>query len=478
MSYSILLVDDHKNTLKTWSDALQEEGYTITTAETGSQALALFQKENIDLVILDMVLPDIKGLDVLEKMKEMKNDALIIMITGYGGVETAVKAMKKGAYNYRTKPVEPEDLKESVKKAFEAYEFLSSREEVEYIRNRQKQDFNPKNIIGKSAQMTEIMDIVQKIAESESSTVLIRGETGTGKELIARAIHYLSSRRDFPFIDVNCTAIPENLLESELFGYEKGAFTDAKQSRKGVFELADGGTLFLDEIGDMSYAMQAKLLRVLQDKTFKKVGGSKNICVNVRIIASTNMDLEKAIRENKFREDLYYRLKVIPLLLPPLRKREDDALIIANYYLKKFNKEFKKAIKGFTADALKLIKSYSWPGNIRELRNVVERGVLLENVERLSAKHLMIHCEDSPFPAAADEKELFPEEVTSAGQQENKFELYLDSLTLEEAEKALIRKVLVLNNWNRNAVASAIGINRTTLYSKMKKYGITKNSLK
>jgi len=479
VSYSLLLVDDHKNILRLWADTLSEDGYTIFTAETGSQALDIFNRENIDLVILDMVLPDIKGLEVLEKMKETKNDVLVIIITGYGGVETAVKAMKKGAYNYRTKPVEPEDLRESIKKALETYKSMSSREEVEYIRNRQKQDFNPKNIIGKSRQMAEIMDIVHKIAKSDSSTVLIRGETGTGKELIARAIHYLSRRKDYPFIDVNCTAIPENLLESELFGYEKGAFTDAKQSRKGVFELADGGTLFLDEIGDMSYAMQAKLLRVLQDKTFKKVGGSKNISVNVRIIASTNMDLEKAIKENKFREDLYYRLKVIPVFLPPLRNREDDAIIIANYYLKKFNKEFKKSIKGFTQDALKLIKSYSWPGNIRELRNVIERGVLLENVEHLSANHLMINLEELPeeHTQTENKQETIIQDKDSL-EKTGKFNLSLDALTLEEAEKALIKKVLILNNWNRNAVASAIGINRTTLYSKMKKYGIKKDSVK
>ncbi len=484
-SHSILIVDDHKNTLKIWSDVLKGEGYNVFTAETGKAAISLFEKEDIDLVILDMMLPDMKGIEVLEKIKSLKSDAIVIIITGYGGVETAVTAMKKGAYNYRTKPLEPEDLIESVKKAIEAYESEQTKEEVKYIRNREKQTFSPKNIIGKSKAMQHILSIVEKVAQSESSTVLIRGETGTGKELIARAIHYLSRRKDNPFIDVNCTAIPENLLESELFGYEKGAFTDAKESKKGVFELADGGTLFLDEIGDMSYAMQAKLLRVLQDKTFKKIGGSKNIRVDVRIIASTNMDLEKAIRENKFREDLYYRLKVIPIYLPPLREREKDSVIIANYYLKKFNREFKKNIKGFTDDAVKLITTYKWPGNIRELRNVMERIVLLENVEYLTAKHLSLHIEDVPDygKAISDRKsekstdgELpYIQNDSSEKGEDGFFELKLKSLSLEEAEKELIKKALELNNWNRNAVASAIGINRTTLYSKMKKYGIIKD---
>ena len=443
MSYSILLVDDHKNTIRIWSDILSEEGYLVLSAETGKQALDIFQEEKIDLVVLDMMLPDMKGLEVLEKIKEIKNDIIVIMVTGFGGVETAVKAMRLGAHNYRTKPVEPEDLKESIKKALETLESISSKEQVEFIRNRQKKDFDPKNIIGKSPAIKDILEIVQKVATSESSTVLIRGETGTGKELIARGIHYLSSRKDYPFIDVNCTAIPENLLESELFGYEKGAFTDAKQSRKGVFELADGGTLFLDEIGDMSYAMQAKLLRVLQDKIFKKVGGSKRISVNIRIIASTNMDLERAVKENKFREDLYYRLKVIPITLPPLRKREDDAIIIANHYLKQFNKEFKKNIKGFNDDALKLIKSYSWPGNIRELKHIIERGVLLESVDKLTDKHLMIQLDD-----ISDKPEEMIDENIMSVQDKNQvrsdilssqFNLHLDSLTLEEAEKALIK---------------------------------------
>jgi two-component system, NtrC family, response regulator AtoC len=472
VSYTILVVDDEKGIRWSFSKALEDEGYTVLQAEHAAAALQMFEENDIDLVILDMKLPDMSGLDVMEKMREVKKDILILIITAYADVETAVRAMKMGAYNYRNKPVDPEDLKESVKKALEN---LALHEEVSFIRNKEKNDYSLKNILGKAQSIKDLLDVVKKVAESGSSTVLIRGETGTGKELIARAIHYSSDRKDFPFVDINCTAIPENLLESELFGYEKGAFTDAKQNRKGVFELADGGTLFMDEIGDMSYAMQAKLLRVLQEKSFKKVGGSKNISVNVRIIASTNMDLEKAIKENKFREDLYYRLKVIPVHLPPLREREDDSLILAMHFLKQFNKEFKKSIKGFETDAVKLIKAYTWPGNIRELKNVLERAVLLENVEKISAKSLMIHLERNPgVPDKAMEPKPADGQLQEAAIPEGRCMLELDDYTLESAEKALIRKALVMNSWNRNTVAASIGINRTTLYSKMKKFGISK----
>ncbi len=481
MQNSVLVVDDEKGIRFAFAKALETDGFVVQEAETGTHALQIAKDNQIDVILLDMKLPDMTGIEVLKELKNASIDTPVIMMTAFGDIELAVEAMRLGADNFRTKPFNVMEMKECIKKALEN---KTNKLQLETYREAEKQRFFIQSIIGKSSAINHINQLIKKIAISASTTVLIQGSSGTGKELVARAIHFNSERDKNPFIEVNCTAIPESLLESELFGHEKGSFTDAKKEHKGIFEQANGGTLFLDEIGDMPLPMQAKLLRVLQEKRFKRVGGSRNISVDVRVIASTNVDLEKAVKEGSFREDLFYRLNVIPITLPDLNKRADDSFIIATYYLKIFSKEFKKEFKGFTKEAEKKIKEYSWPGNIRELKNVIERSVLLDNGEYINSKQLNFGAMDElslPFEDIVDEAD--PQEEISdpdmiqqivKPSNEELLSLDINSLKLEDVEKALINKALAENNWNRNIVSKIVGINRTTLYSKIKKYDLEK----
>jgi DNA-binding NtrC family response regulator len=462
---SILIVDDEKSIRHAFVKALEQESYIVSEADHGAAAIRIAKEEAPDLILLDVKLPDMFGLDVLKEIKKYSPASSVILMTAFGDIELAVEAMQLGADNFRTKPFNVSEMKLCILKTLES---RKSRQELESYRSAEKQKCSVQPMIGESKAIHDIQEMIQKIAVSFSTSVLIQGPSGVGKELVARAIHYASQRNNRRFLEVNCTAIPESLLESELFGHEKGSFTDAKKEHLGIFEQADGGTLFLDEVGDMSLSMQAKLLRALQEKRFKRIGGTKDIRVDVRVIASTNVDLAQAVKDGKFREDLYYRLKVIPLDLPPLKYRDRDALLIAHYYLKQFCREFKKSFQGFTPEAEFAILTYEWPGNIRELKNVMERATLLENGEYLTSAHLNLGVSDS-HTGAEETLSYKHEKHHEAG-----LSLRIPSFQIEDVEKALIQHTLIQSDWNRNTVAKIIGINRATLYGKIKKYGLEK----
>lgn len=364
---------------------MKDEGYEALTAATGEEALELTRSELPDLILLDLKLPDINGIEVLQRVKEEVPEVSVIMLTAFGDIETAVSAIKKGAFDFVSKPVNLEQLLLAVEKGLESQKL---NRELFQLRRRLKLDMEDGYIPGESVQMKEIYRVVQTVAQSETTTILVQGESGTGKEMIANMIHRYSPRHDKVFLEINCASLPEELLESELFGHEKGAFTDAKSAKVGLLELANKGTLFLDEVGEMSLTIQVKLLRVLERMTFRKVGGTKDIKVSVRIISATNKNLEEAVREKTFREDLYYRLKVIPIFIPPLRERKEDIFVLLKHFLNKFNKQFNKNFVEVEDETFEMILSYPWPGNIRELKNIVERIVLLEDDSVLRPVHL------------------------------------------------------------------------------------------
>lgn len=490
--FAILIVDDEKGIRFALKKALQKEGHTVHEAENLSTAREILAQETVDVLLLDMKLPDGSGLELLSECKQQHADKIVIMMTAFGDVDMAVSAMQMGAENFRTKPFNVDEMKQCIQKAVE---YKRTRHELEMYRQAEKDKYAGHNIVGKSQVIHDVFELIGKVSKSPSTTVLIEGPSGTGKELVARAIHHSSARSAKRFIDINCTAIPENLLESELFGYERGAFTDAKKDHAGIFEQAEGGTLFLDEIGDMPLNMQAKLLRSLQEKHIKRIGGTRNIPIDVRVIASTNVNLEEAVKDGRFREDLYYRLKVVPIKMPPLKHRDYDVLLIARHYALQFAAEFKKRIAGFSKQAEEELCRYDWPGNVRELKNLVERAVLLGEGEWITAGHLGFSADDSGLPgdtiapgedmaafkpqALTGEAPLKPaisadEKVTENGSSENGngFTLRVRSLNIEDVEKALLEEALQLENWNRNAVSKIVGINRTTLYAKIKKYGL------
>ena len=451
----ILVVDDEH--LIRWSleQNLKKQGYEVLTAGTGEEALRLVREEQPDLMLLDIQLPGITGLEVLEKVKEIDEDIIVIMVTAHGGLETAVNAMRLGAYDYINKPFNLDEMAIIIKKALETSDL---RREVARLRSEHKKSGPPK-IIGVNKHIKNILAMMEKVAKSEATTVLIQGESGTGKELVAKWIHYASNRAERPFVAINCAAVPATLLESELFGHEKGAFTDAKATKKGLFELADGGTVFLDEIGDMEMGMQAKLLRFLEDRTFRRIGGSKVMSVDVRIISATNKDLLKAIEEKDFRNDLYYRLQVIPLFLPPLRERKDDVLILANNFIDSYNKEFNKNVKGISSMAEKMLVEYHWPGNIRELKNVIERAIILGNEDTLLLEHL-------PLEIVA--------KSTAACCPPTTFKLPPEGVDIEEVEKELIRQALESSDGNQSKAAKKLNLGIDAFRYRMKKFGFIK----
>jgi two-component system, NtrC family, response regulator AtoC len=453
----IMVVDDEH--LIRWSleQNLKKQGYDVCTAGTGEDALRLAREEQPELVLLDYHLPGINGLEVLQRLKELDEDILVIMVTAQGGLETAVNTMRHGAYDYINKPFNLDEMALVIRKALETQDLR--REVVQLRSERTKQ--GPPKILGTSRHMKNVLDIMAKVAKSDASTVLVQGESGTGKELVAKWIHYESARADKPFVAINCAAVPSTLLESELFGHEKGAFTDAKTSKKGLFELADGGTVFLDEIGDMEIGMQAKLLRFLEDRTFRRIGGSKVIPVDVRIISATNKDLLKAIEEKSFRNDLYYRLQVIPIFLPSLRERKEDILILANYFIDIFTKEFAKPTKGISSMAEKLLVEYSWPGNIRELKNVIERAIILGNDENLLLENL-------PLEIVAKASSI----TTSVPMAT--FKLPPEGIDIEEVERELIKQSLEITDWNQSKAAKKLNLGIDAFRYRMKKFGFLK----
>ncbi len=397
----ILLVDDEDTIRLFLEKTLREEGYEALTAATGGEALELTRSELPDLVLLDLKLPDMSGLEVLARIKEEVPEVCVIMLTAFGDIETAVAAMKQQAFDFVSKPVNLEQLLLAIEKG------LASRtltRELFALRRRVRLDMGEDYIPGESAQMKEIYEIAKRVAQSDTTTVLIQGESGTGKEMIATMVHRYSGRRDQPFLEINCASLPEELLESELFGHEKGAFTDAKSQKIGLLELANKGTLFLDEIGEMSLTIQVKLLRVLERMSFRRVGGTKDIKVSVRIISATNSDLEVAVQSKTFREDLYYRLKVVPIFIPPLRERKEDIYLLLKHFLNHFTKQFNKSFAGVEEAAYAIILNYPWPGNIRELKNMVERIVLLEDDTMLRVDHIPLGIRQgtiSPLELAA-----------------------------------------------------------------------------
>jgi DNA-binding NtrC family response regulator len=458
MKPSILIVDDDEVMQETLSDVLRKRGYEIFTVGSGNGALPMIEKNVIDLILLDMRLPDIDGLEVLKKIKEFDTEILVIMMTAYSDVQTAVSAMKSGAYDYINKPFELEELKLLIEKGLEMKSLIN---EVRRLHRQQKENYQNSHIYGVSPQIHYVKELIGMISKTHKTSVLIQGESGTGKELAANAIHYNSHRSDKPLMKINCSAIPDSLLESELFGYEKGAFTDAKNTKKGLFELADSGTVFLDEIGDMNPFLQSKILRVLENQTFMRVGGEREIKVDIRIVAATNKDLETMVREGFFRKDLYYRLKVMVVEMPPLRDRLEDILLLSNLFIEENNKEFNKNIKGFSDEAKKLMVQYSWPGNVRELKNVIERAMILTDQEVITPKHL-------PFELKQTEKFIH-------GNTEHEISEKTDDMSLEGMEKIHLSKVLKRLEWNKSKASKNLGISRATLRAKIKKYNLLEN---
>jgi two-component system response regulator AtoC len=446
---TILVVDDES--LLRWSlrERLTKEGYDVLEAGRASEAYDQLRGD-VDLVLLDFKLPDGNGIDILRRVKEQSPDILVILMTAFSTVENAVEAMKLGAYHYVNKPFNLDEVVLLVEKALETSQL---RREVRALRTSQGREFGLDAIVGSSPAMQQVKTLLGRIAESPASTVLLTGETGTGKDLAAKAVHYNSNRAAKPFVNITASALPEQLLESELFGHERGAFTDARQQKRGLFETADGGTLFLDEIGEMAPGLQAKLLRFLEEKTFKRVGGLADIRVDVRVVAATNRNLEEEVKAGKFREDLFYRLQVMPVTLPPLRERRGDIPLLASFFIDRFNREFRKRVRGLSPAAQALLDGYQWPGNIRELRNAIERAMLLIDRDRLE-----------------------PEDFTTLTRtvSPTQFKLPAEGVNLEEVERQLLVQALDRAGGNQTQAAQLLGINRDQVRYRVEKFGLSK----
>jgi DNA-binding NtrC family response regulator len=458
MTRKILVVDDEKLIRWTLEQHLVKEGYDVVTAESAEKGLELIMEDPPDVVLLDNRLPEMTGLELLEKLNVQERGLMVIMITAYGMVETAVKAMKLGAYDYISKPFNLDEITFVIRKAMEAG---SLRNQVKQLRREVTSKVD--TITGECDEVVKLKNLILRIAKSDTTTVLIQGESGTGKELVAKALHYSSARADKPFMAINCAALPETLLESELMGYEKGAFTDAKSSKKGLFELADSGTVFLDEIGDMPLSMQAKLLRLLEEKNFRRVGGVKDITVDVRVVSATNQELAKAMSEGRFRKDLYYRLQVVPLYLPPLRDRGQDILLLARHFIEHFNQECHKNVLGISKVAEQILLAYTWPGNVRELKNVIERAMILEIDNELQPEHL------SPEILEARPSDAV---LTGAPVSLDGFVIPEEGLSMEDVENALVRKALDMASGNQTRAAQLLKMPRDAFRRRMKRFGL------
>jgi DNA-binding NtrC family response regulator len=440
----ILIVDDELIMRESLSGWLERDGHDIDTAASGEEALEKMRNTRFDILLLDIKMEGMSGLDVLKAVKENDPDVEVVMITAYGSISTAIEAMKNGAYDYLLKPFDPSELGVLIEKIID---YQSQARETLFLREAYKERSRFESMLGQSTAMQKIFDLIQDVAPTDS-TVLITGETGTGKGLAAKAIHTNSPRCEGPFVVVNCGAFSEHLLESELFGHQKGAFTDAKDTKKGRLELAHGGTLFLDEIGEISMRMQIDLLRVLEDRVFYRVGGTQPIEADFRVIAATNKDLEEAVKAASFREDLYYRINVIHFEMPPLRERKEDIPLLAEHFLRRFSQETNKPIDQISRESMDEMMLYEWPGNVRELENAIERAVVVGKGRRIFPENLPI---------------FRPEHVASASNN-----------TLSEVEKAHISSILSENQWNVSRSAEVLGIDRSTLYNKIKRYRLEK----
>ena len=455
MAYSVLVVDDEELTLRTISRGLRQEGFEVFTAGSGEDALKIFQDEKPDLTLLDIILPGIDGVEVLRRLKQANPSAIVLMMSAYHLVDRAVEAMKLGAYDYLIKPFHLADMVATLHRATEMLALrVRVRDTVESAKGRY--DFG--RVVTENAATIKMLEVARKAAESDHTTILIQGESGTGKGVFAKAIHYSSPRAAMPLLELNCAALPDALLESELFGYEPGAFTDARRRKEGLLERATGGTVFLDEIGNMSASVQAKILRVLEEGIFMRLGGTRPIKVNVRIIAATNLNLREAVTRGQFREDLFYRLNVVPLFLPPLRERKEDVVPLALEMLQHFNHELNKKFTGFTPAAAELLQQYPWPGNIRELKNVIERTMILAPEGDIDAAYLPEEIRDHAMeerPAA-----LSPSDISPTGNQ---------FVSLREMEDHYIEQVLAATGNNKTQACRILGIHPTSLLRRMKK---------
>ncbi len=450
----ILIVDNERSMREFLAIVLKKEGYHCATAEDGQEALKVLEKDQFDLVLSDIKMPKMDGIELLKALKTSAPETVVVMMTAFASTETAIEALKEGAYDYLTKPFQIDEVKIIIQNVLERKNLKSENTQ---LRRELKTRADFTQIIGKSENMRKVLNLVEKVADNKSN-ILITGESGTGKELIARAIHYNSSRRDKAFVTVNCSALPETLLESELFGHMKGSFTGAIGNKPGLFEVADNGSIFLDEIGETSLSIQVKLLRVLQEREFRRVGGTKDLKVDIRIIAATNQDLTKMIAEGRFREDLYYRLDVIPISLPPLRERREDIPLLADYFLKKFNRTLEKEIESISLEVVSFLVNHEWRGNVRELENVIERAVALSSNTVLTLDDF-----SGSLPRAASDNPVsfsIPEEGLD-------LEHYIGKI-----EKQLLLKALNESHWVKKEAAKRLRLNFRSFRYRLQKYGI------
>lgn len=454
MSGSVLVVDDEKMIRWSLKQRLESDGFRVTDAENGTSAREHFQRDSYEVALFDMRLPDTDGMALLQEFHDIQPDTPVIIITGYSSLEGAVDAIKGGAADYLSKPFDLDELSLTVRRVHES---SVMRRNLDTDLSQKRSQFGLDNIIGNSRQIQEVKKLIRKVALGQNTTILLLGESGTGKDLVARALHYESTRGAHPFMNITCTALPESLLESELFGYEAGAFTNATVRKKGLIELANRGTVFMDEIGDMAPALQAKVLRVLEDKCFKRIGGVTDIHVDMRLVAATNRNLDKMVFEGTFREDLYYRLNVVPIQMPPLRERTGDIPVLAQYFLHLFNREFRKNLSGISSDALERLNTYTWPGNVRELRNVMERAVLLNEGHMVERSDIVLGRATFNVPRDSyGEVVLLPPE----------------GCALADAEKSLLRQALTRTQWNQTHTGQMLGISRDQVRYKMEKYDL------
>lgn len=453
----VLVVDDENLILEMIKSELEKNKNSVVVTNNSKEAIKQLETADYDVILLDLMMPNITGLELLQMIKEKKIDSPVIIMTAYGSVETAVKAIKLGAFDYLTKPFSMDELQTVVNKAIE---FKRNLDSLNLFKRDFKCNFGLEMIIGKSKAINDVKTLVKRVADADAKVVLIEGESGTGKELVARAIHSEGIRCERPFVAINCASLPENLLESELFGYEKGAFTDAKTTKKGLIEYADGGTIFLDEIGDMPFNLQAKMLRFLEDRAVRKLGGLTDLTVDVQVIAATNKNLKKLVNEGKFREDLFYRIQVVPIVLPPLRDRKEDILALAKFFINVYNKEFKKNIKGFAPLAEKMMLQYDWPGNVRELRNAIERAMIFEDHDMITVERLPVEIITMSTRQSLASSRLLD------------FKIPQNGIDIEEVEKELVKQALSMTKGNQSKAARLLNIGVDAMRYRMKKYGM------